>query len=39
VVLKWVPSEENIADMFTKYFTAVGVFKGLVSKIADNCNH
>jgi hypothetical protein len=39
VVLKWIPSEENLADVFTKYFTAVGVFKGLVSKIAADRDH
>ena len=39
VVLKWVPSEDNIADLLTKYFTTVGVFKGLVSKIASDRDH
>ncbi len=39
VILKWVPSEENVADIFTKYFTTVGVFKGLVLKIATDHNH
>lgn len=39
VVLKWIPSEENVADIFTKYFMAVGVFKGLVSKIASDRDH
>jgi hypothetical protein len=39
VVLKWVPSEENIADILTKCFSTVGVFKGLVSRIASNRSH
>jgi hypothetical protein len=30
ILLKWVLSEDNIADIFTKYFTTVGAFKGLV---------
>jgi hypothetical protein len=39
VVLKWVPSEDNVADIFTKYFTTVGVFKGLVLKITADRDH
>lgn len=39
VVLKWVPSEENVADILTKYFTTVGTFKTLVSMIASNRIH
>ena len=39
VVLKWIPSEENIADIFTKYILVVGVFKSLISKITCNRIH
>jgi len=39
VVLKWIPSEHNITDIFTKYFTTVGVYKGLVSKVTSDRNH
>lgn len=39
VVLKWIPSEENIADIFTKYMLVVGVFKSLISKITCNRIH
>lgn len=39
VVLKWVPTEENVADLFTKYFTTVGVFKALTSRITNGSIH
>jgi hypothetical protein len=39
VVLKWIPSEENVADILTKYFSTVGIFKVLVSKIASDRVH
>jgi len=39
VVLKWIPSEANIADIFTKYVTTVGIFKTLVFMILNECKH
>jgi hypothetical protein len=39
VILKWVPSDANLADIFTKYISVVGNFKTLASSILRECAH
>ena len=39
VILQWVSSEENIADLLTKYFTTVSTFKNLVKMVTADRIH
>ena len=38
VILKWIPSQENLADVLTKYVPSIGNFVTLVSQILRTCH-